>query len=436
MIHTRELILEILLETAEEGRYCHLVLQSVLLKHQYLEKRERAFITRVSEGTLERMIELDYIIDLYSSVKTKKMKPLIRNLLRMSVYQLKYMDSVPASAACNEAVKLARKRGFSSLAGFVNGVLRKIAGTITNIPMPDKNRFPIRYASVRYSMPEWLIEQWNADYGCEKTMRLLEVFEKESGITVRPNLAKVTTEELLGRLSNEQVKAERIFIKDCETLDYGLKISGFDYLNALDSFREGLFYVQDIGSMFAVELAAPKAGDYVIDVCAAPGGKALLLAEKLNQSGTVEARDLTEYKTGLIEENKDRYGVCNLHIRKQDARILTEDSVEKADLVMADLPCSGLGVMRKKPDIRYHMTPEKEAELAKLQREILDTVCAYVKKGGVLLYSTCTMNRMENEENVEWFLSGHSDFELIQMRQIFPEEACGDGFFAAKMRRN
>ena len=436
MIHTRELILDILLETIEEGRYCHLVLHSVLSKHQYLEKRERAFITRVSEGTLERMIELDYIIDLYSSVKTEKMKPLIRNLLRMSVYQIKYMDSVPASAACNEAVKLAKKRGFSSLAGFVNGVLRKIAKTITEIPMPDKNRFPLRYASVRYSMPEWLIKQWNDDYGSERMRRLLSVFETESGVTVRPNLAKITTEELLKRLSDEQVKAERVFIEDCKELTYCIKITGVDYFNALDSFREGLFYVQDIGSMFAVELAAPKAGDYAIDVCAAPGGKALLLAEKLNQTGTVEARDLTDYKTGLIEENRDRYGLANLHIRRQDARILTEESIESADIVMADLPCSGLGVMRKKPDIRYHMTPEKEAELAGLQREILDTVCVYVKKGGALIYSTCTMNRMENEENVEWFLSAHSDFELIQMRQIFPEEACGDGFFAAKLKRN
>ena len=434
MVNTRELILEILLEVIEKGSYSHLVIRSVLDKYQYLEKQERAFITRVCEGTIQTMIELDYIINQFSKVKVNKMKPVIRNILRMSVYQLRYMDSVPDSAACNEAVKLARKKGFSSLSGFVNGVLRNISRNPA-VGLPNRERNPIQYYSVKYSMPEWIVELWMSDYGAEVLESILEAFAKEAPVTIRTNLAKITSEELEARLKNEGVTVKKVALEDVPTLDYAFMISGFDYLNALPSFNEGLFYVQDISSMMVAESAMPKQGDYIIDVCAAPGGKSTHLAEKLQGSGMVEARDLTEYKIGLIEENIARHQCRNMKAVQMDATQYDEDSKERADIVIADLPCSGLGVMRKKTDIKYKMTPEKMTSLVELQRNMLHTVCNYVRENGILLYSTCTIHRAENEENVTWFLEKHPEFELLSMQQIFPQEEFGDGFFIAKLHK-
>lgn len=436
MVNTRELILGILLEVIEEDNYSHLVIRSVLDKYQYLEKQERAFITRVSEGTIQTMIELDYIINRFSKVKVNKMKPVIRNILRMSVYQLKYMDSVPASAACNEAVKLARKKGFSSLSGFVNGVLRNISRELSSIPYPDKEKTPVAYFSVKYSMPEWIVEQWIADYGVEIAAATIEAFSKEAPITIRTNLEKITPEKLVMQLQNEGVLVEKVRLQEFNEMDYAFMISGFDYLNALPSFRDGLFYVQDISSMMVAEFATPKQGDYIIDVCAAPGGKSTHLAEKMQGTGMVEARDLTEYKIQLIEENIARHACTNMKAVQMDATVFDEASVGKADIVIADLPCSGLGVIRKKTDIKYKMTPEKMESLVSLQRNMLHTVCNYVKENGILLYSTCTIHRGENEENVTWFLENHPEFELISMQQIFPQEEFGDGFFIAKMQKN
>lgn len=435
MENTRALILGILLEVMEEGNYSHLVIRSVLDKYQYLEKQERAFITRVAEGTIQTAVELDYIINQFSKVKVNKMKPVIRNLLRMSVYQIKYMDAVPDSAACNEAVKLARKKGFSSLSGFVNGVLRNISRGIADITYPNEEKEPVAFYSVKYSMPEWIVKQWIADYGIETTKATLEAIAKEAPIMIRTNLAKITPDALELRLQAEGVKVKKVELEEVPTLNYAFLISGFDYLNALPSFREGLFYIQDISSMMVAELAAPKEGNYIIDVCAAPGGKSTHLAEKLAGSGMVEARDLTEYKVSLIEENIVRHACSNMKAIQWDATLLDEASVGKADIVIADLPCSGLGVMRKKTDIKYKMSPDKMESLVGLQREMLHTVCGYVKPQGKLIYSTCTIHRGENEENVSWFLAEHPEFQLESMQQIFPKEEFGDGFFIASMRR-
>lgn len=434
-VNTRELVLGILMEVTQKGGYSHMVLRSVLEKYQYLEKQERAFITRVSEGTIQHMIELDYIINQFSKVKVNKMKPVIRNLLRMSVYQMKYMDSVPDSAACNEAVKLVRKKGFSSLSGFVNGVLRNISRNLKDISYPDEEKNPIEALSVRYSMPEWIVEDWIENYGNKQTKAVLEAFLQETPLTIRTNLLKITPEELRKRLETEGVTVQLIDEKKYPGLAYAFAISGFDYLNALPSFQEGLFYVQDISSMMVAELAEPKEGSYVIDVCAAPGGKSIHLAEKMKGTGMVEARDLTEYKVAKIEENIARHDLSNVRAVCQDATVFSEDSVETADVLIADLPCSGLGILRKKTDIKYKMSRKQQEELVQLQRQILDTVWQYVKKGGTLIYSTCTIHCGENEENVRWFVENHPEFTMQEMKQIFPEKNLGDGFFIAKFIR-
>ncbi|MBQ6811614.1 MAG: 16S rRNA (cytosine(967)-C(5))-methyltransferase RsmB, partial [Agathobacter sp.] len=397
-VSVRELVLDILIEVNEKDQYSHLVIRDVLNKYQYLEKQERAFLTRLAEGTIEHMLEMDFIINSFSKVKVKKMKPLIRNLLRMSVYQLKYMDSIPDAAVCNEAVKLAKKRGFGQLRGFVNGVLRNIAREVSHLQYPDEKLEPVRFLEVTYSVPAWMVEQWMKDYGYEQTKAICESFLKERPITIRTNLTKITPEALRERLA-----AEGVTVKTVDTLPYAFEIEDFDYLQSLASFNEGLFYVQDISSMMVAEAAAPAKGSYIIDVCAAPGGKSSHLAEKLEGTGMVEARDLTEYKVSLIEENIERHGLENMNAVQKDATVLDEASIHKADVLICDLPCSGLGVMGKKTDIRYKMTPEKQKDLVELQRSILLVVYDYVKPGGTLVYSTCTIHKQENEGNVEWF---------------------------------
>ena len=420
--NTRELALDMLLAIDRDGQYSHLVLRDVLDKYQYLSKQERAFLTRLTEGTVERMLTLDYVIDQFSKTKVKKMKPLIRELMRLSVYQIMYMDGVLDAAVCNEAVKLARKRGFSGLSGFVNGVLRSVARGWKDVAFQNE--------SVRYSVPEWIIDGWNADYGRDVTEKMLEAFMQPAKITVRTNTQKCTPEELKDRLSQEGVTVEAI-----EGISYAFALSGFDYLAGLGSFQDGWFYVQDISSMTVAHAADPKKGDYIIDVCAAPGGKSSHLAELLDGSGMVEARDLTEYKVGLIEENILRHDLHNMKAVQQDATLFDEASVEKADILICDLPCSGLGVIGRKSDIRYKMTAEKAHDLAVLQQEMLDTVWKYVKRGGKLIYSTCTIHKEENEDNVAAFLQKHPQFTLVEQRQIFPMEG-SDGFFVAKMIRS
>ncbi len=443
-INEREIVLEVLLEITEHGMYSHIVLRDALNKYQYLEKKERSFITRVTEGTLEHMMEIDYILDQFSKVKVKKMKPVIRNIMRSAVYQMKYMDSVPVSAACNEAVKLAVRKGFGSLRGFVNGVLRNVARNLDQIEYPTE---PLQRLSIQYSMPEWILNLWLKAYDSDIVEQMLQAFQRETPLTIRCNLRMVTPKQL-----KEHLEAEGVTVKVHPYLEYAFHISGFDYLGDLESFQNGEFSVQDISSMLVSELAGPKEGDYVIDVCAAPGGKSLHMAEKLNGSGHVEARDLTEYKVGLIQENIERTGLSNVEAVQQDALIFDETSVGKADIVLADLPCSGLGVLAKKTDLKYKATKEGADSLAKLQREMLKNVQAYVKDEGKLVYSTCTINPAENMDNVHWFLNEYPEFELIDIHgslceelqkdvkengciQLLPGVHQSDGFFLACMKK-
>ena len=417
----RALALEVLLEVTERKEYSHLALRGALEKYQYLEKQDRAFLTRLVEGTVERMLELDYIIGCFSRTPVHKMKPVIRGILRMSVYQIKYMDRIPAAAVCNEAVKLAVKKGFSGLRGFVNGVLRSIVRGLGEVEYPG--------LSVKYSTPEWIVRQWTQEYGEELALGMLEDQYAERPVTVRVNLHRISREALAERLTREGVSVRTVDGVDC-----ALAISGYDYLAALPSFQEGLFQVQDVSSMLAVLAAAPRPGDYCIDVCAAPGGKSLHMADLMNGTGMVEARDLTEYKVQLIEENIARSRMENIRAARQDATVLDEASVEKADVVLADLPCSGLGVLNKKRDLKYRMTPKQQEELVMLQRRILETVQRYVKPGGVLVYSTCTVHREENEGNTAWFLE-RFPFVLKEQRQMLQGRDPWDGFYIAKMER-
>lgn len=253
VINTRKIILEILMEVLEEEKYSHIVLREVLEKYQYLEKRDRAFITRVAEGTIENLIEMDYIISQFSSVKVERMKPTIRSILRMSVYQLKYMDSVPDAAVCNEGVKLAQWKGFFNLKGFVNGVLRSVARNLSKVEYPDPVRMPIHYLSVTYSIPEWILKEWLNTYGFTVVEEICRGFHKEHPTTVRCNLNKASKEEIISSLT-----AQGITVTEHPYLNYALNISGYNYVKAMDAFRNGWIQVQDLSSMLVAEVADPK----------------------------------------------------------------------------------------------------------------------------------------------------------------------------------
>lgn len=443
-VNTRELVQGILMDVTQQNVYSHIALGNVLSKYQYLDKKERAFITRVVEGTLEHMLEIDYILNQFSKVKVNKMKPVIRNILRSAVYQMKYMDSVPDSAACNEAVKLTVRKGFQNLRGFVNGVLRAVQRGMDQVEYPKD---PIQALSVRYSMPEWILKPWLAEYGQETTECILRDFQEEKPITIRCNLNRQTPDIL-----KEKLEAQGVNVTKHPYLSYAFWISGYDYLGDLQSFQNGDFTVQDVSSMLESEVAAPQKGDYVIDVCAAPGGKALHIAEKLEGTGHVEARDLTPYKVEMIEENIRRMQAENISAVCRDATVPDLDSVDAADIVIADLPCSGLGVLGKKTDLKYKATEEGIKSLVCLQRQILEQVHLYVRPGGALIYSTCTINREENEENVQWFLEQFPDFSLDsiedkvceELKDSITEKGClqllpgihqCDGFFIARFVR-
>ena len=447
-VNTREIILDMLIEICEKGAYSHVVLRQSLRKYQYLDKRDRAFITRIVEGTLENKIYIDYVINQVSNIKVHKMKPLIRNLLRMSVYQVLMMDNVPAAAACNEAVKLATKRSFGQLRGFVNGVLRAIIRNIDTMKFPNASIDLVEHMHIMYSMPKWIIEQLVYHFGVEDASRIIKgVSKHDERICVRLNTAKASADDIVARLESENMTVERSQVyKDAAY------ISGVDFLEGSDTFNEGLISVQDLSSMLVSVIADPKEGDVCLDMCAAPGGKAIHLYELMAGKGKVIARDISDYKVGLIEENIDRTESFGVEAEVFDATQLDKEMLEKADIVVADLPCSGLGIMGKKSDIKYNMTEEKEKELVQLQRAMLDNAWQYVKPGGTLVYSTCTLNREENIDNMK-YIEEKYPLKRVDISEYVPEGFCrgtakdgylqmlpgidgADGFFICKFKKD
>lgn len=410
-VNLRAVALDILTEINEKGAYSHVTINNALSKYQYLEKDKRAFLTRLSEGTVEKQIYLDYVIDNFSKIKTAKMKPLIRNLLRMSVYQLLFMDGVPDSAVCNEAVKLASKRGFQNLKGFVNGVLRNIARNKVKLEVPED-------LSVRYSMPQWIVDDFTNVYGRETAEKIFAAFDSESPTYVKCNTIHHSVDEIVKMLEKQHVAVEQV-----EDIPGAFKLSGYDYITGLDAFREGLIFVQDISSMLAGIAASPKEGDAVLDICGAPGGKSIHAAVLMNGTGSVTTRDISPDKVFAMKESMNRMGLSNVQVSVQDALEFVKEDEERYDIVLCDLPCSGLGIIGRKADIKYHMTKEKQKELAALQKRILKTAYRYVKKGGKLIYSTCTINREENEENVRW-IKEELSLKPVSLKEVLPGKYC------------
>lgn len=416
MENVRELILDILLTLEREGGYSNQLIRDVLNKYDYLERGKKAFIKRVCEGTIERRIELDDKLNQISSTPVSKMKPFIRCLLRMSLYQILYMDQVPDSAVCNEAVKLAVKRKFGNLKGYVNGVLRTASKKKDSFTMPGKENRE-EYLSVKYSMPGPVLTLLGQAYGWELTEEILEALLGVHPVCVRLPLgidkadrdAVVREmEEAGGRCLWTSYRSNQFYLENA------------DNISRLQSFMQGKCTVQDISSALAIDAAGVKSGDIVVDACSAPGGKAVMAAEYAGEDGQVYAFDISEGKCRRIEENAERMKLTTISVQVNDARTPKEELVGKADVLLLDVPCSGLGIMGKKRDIKYHFEQDKLPQLYELQKEIVEKSLAYLKSGGTLLYSTCTINPKENQEMVEWILT-LPEMEQLPIRDSVPD---------------
>jgi 16S rRNA (cytosine967-C5)-methyltransferase len=434
-VNIREIALQLLMDVLEDGAFLHIQLRRALDKYDYLERSQKAMLRRLCTGCVERLVELDAVLDHFSKVPVKKQKPMIRTILRMSMYQIMYMDAIPDAAVCNEAVKLVKSHHFGQLSGFVNGVLRNAAREYKNLNLME---------SERYSMPPQLYQLFKTQYP-EHYKEIFEAFlnHSEKGVIIRINRSRLTEPE---QDYVQAIGAQMV----CGPL--GLyRLMGIEGVANIPGFEEGLFMVQDTASALAVYLGAPKKGDRCLDLCAAPGGKTIQMLDLMSDEGFVVSRDLSEAKLPLMQENVERCGFTSVQLEASDASVFCPEDAEQFDLVLADVPCSGLGIIGTKPDIKYHITPEGLESLVNLQRTILQNGLAYVKPGGTLVYSTCTLNIHENQEQIQWLLEQQGcvpvDFqeripkELINdykekgMLTLLPHTGLNEGFFIGVVKK-
>ncbi len=443
-INPREIAAEALMEIMTEEAYNNMTLRRLLRQNGAMSRQDRAFVTEIVNGTLRNLIYIDHVLNTFSNTKTEKMKPWILAVLRTAVYQMYFMD-VPYHAAINEAVKLTGVRGYAPLKAFVNGVLRTIMKYKNEIPLPEQGT--VEYLSVRYSHPLWLVKMWIAYYGYAEAEQICAFDNQSPDVTIRVNTLKTNREELQKLL--EEAGVEIHAGKICEN---ALHLTKTADLSRLEAFQEGLFHVQDESSQLAVEILDPQKGEMILDLCAAPGGKSFTAAEKMENEGKLVSRDIYEHKIELIEEGAERLGISCMECMIKDAAEAEEEGREAFDRVLVDAPCSGLGLMRKKPDIRLKKSGDEIDSLIPMQRQILENAANYVKKGGVLVYSTCTLCRKQNEKNLEWFLKNHPEFEAEDITDFLPKEwdretakdgyitllpyqTGTDGFFISRMRK-
>ncbi len=424
----REIIVEVLTLVTKEGAYNNIALKKAL-DNSSLTNVQRAFITEVTNGTLRNLIFIDFIINSFSKTYTTKMKPFILNVLRSSTYQIIFMNKVPASAAVNEAVALSKKRGFVNLSGFVNGVLRSIERGHKQVKLPDIKKQPVEYLSTKYSYDKWLIEYWLSEFNFETVEKICIANNTAPQISICVNTIKTNREELVKTL-----EAEGASVKLCETNNLILYIKCAGSIAELQSFKNGLFHVCDESSVQAVQSLAPKKCDKVLDVCSAPGGKSFVAAYLMENSGEIHSLDIHEHKIKLVKEGAERLGIDIISVGLNDATRPNENFYESYDKVLIDAPCTGFGILRKKPDIMSKKSMEDVKNLAQIQRNMLQTSAKYVKPLGIIVYSTCTLSKMENSDNINWF-KNNFNFKLLEEKQLLPEASGRDGFYIAKLQR-
>lgn len=422
--NARALAAQILGRCTGEDRYSNLALDTVIRRNP-MEAADRALLTALVYGVIERQLTLDYIISVLAKRPIDEIAPQVQVLLRLGLYQLSYMNRIPTHAAVNETVSLAPKR----VKGFVNAVLRSYLRMNKTVELPSKESDPVRYLSVRYSFCEEICARFLDTFGEARAEELLASFAKHPPLTIRVNTLKIDREALLARLA--EAGYEAIPTPMSQT---GIRILGNAPVRELPGFAEGWFFVQDEASQLCVEAVDAKEGMNVLDLCACPGSKSFGIALTMKDRGAIYSCDLHENKLSLVRDGAERLGITAVQTRAGDARALREEWVDFADRVLCDVPCSGFGVFAKKPELRYK-DPARSDALPEIQQTILATACQYVRRGGKLIYSTCTLLPEENEGNVERFLTSHKDFELLEMRTLTPAEHGMDGFFFAVLRR-
>ncbi len=445
-INARETALLIIQKVLRENAYSNIALKKGL-EQSDLSRVDKALVTEIVNGTLKNLIKIDWIASQFIKISQNKLDKHVQDIIRTGIYQIIYLDRIPDSAVCNEGVNLARKYSNEGAVKFTNGVLRNISRSKTNIKYPDKVKEPTKYLSVCYSHPEWIVDKWLKDYSYEFTEQLLSANNEVPHFTIRTNRLKTDRENLKKLLEQEAIEcSEGVYNQEA------LYIKGTSAIDDKQSFKDGLYQIQDESSMLIGHVLDPKPGELIIDVCSAPGGKTTHAAELMNNKGTIIARDIHKHKLDLISQSCSRLSIDIVKTQLFNAKDLDETLVNKADRVMVDAPCSGFGVMRRKPDLRWKKSPDNFEELSKLQLNILETASKYVKSQGVLVYSTCTINRSENIDVVSKFLDSNNDFYIEDLTEFLPEnletetKALGyvelfpnihgiDGFFIARLRR-
>ena len=409
MANARKTAVKVLVKIEKEGTYSNLGVAEAL-KNSELNLQDKSLATAIIYGVLDRKITLDYILSKFLKTPINKTEPFTLMVLRSALYQIKYMDKIPESAAVNEAVKIMKSSKFSRNAGFVNGVLRSVLRTDVEIPKGDS----AEDLSVRYSCPLWIVESFLKDYGLADTKALLEESLKPAPTVLRINTVKADISEIE---------------KEYEIKENSIELTkGIDISNS-ELYKKGLVYAQDYASQRAVEILSPKSGDRVLDVCSAPGGKAFTMANLMGNKGEIIACDLYPHRVELIERTAKRLGLDIIKTAVADATRYNP-KLGEFDCVLCDVPCSGLGVIRRKPEIKYNALPCLE-ELKNIQLSILKNAVKYLKKGGKLLYSTCTLRREENEKLVISFQKEYNDLCKVYEHTFMPHKDGTDGFYCA-----
>lgn len=422
-VNVREAALNSIIRCEKESRYSNLEIDSAIERYK-LEGLDRSFFTALVYGVIERKITLDYHISLYSKYRPDELDIFVLNILRLGAYQILYMDRTPDHAAVNEAVEMARRRCKPAVVGLVNAVLREIARNKDTFRLPDDE---IKRKSVTHSLPEWMCELFTDCYG-SKADDIMLGLNRKPGLYVRVNTLKISREDYIRVLRDDGIPASPC---DCCMSAVLIEKDLPVYLLHLD---DGLARVQDLSSQICVEKAGAAPGFTVIDTCACPGGKSFGMAIDMNNTGRLISLDLHKNKLSLIERGAVELGIDIIETAECNGQKGCPDYDGTADLVLCDVPCSGLGVIAKKPDIRYKKH-EDIAQLPAVQNAILERSCSYVKNGGKLMYSTCTVNPAENEDVTDGFLASHPEFSVVDSAQLYPSEAY-DGFFYCLMQNN
>lgn len=416
----REAALKVLFEIDKNGAYCDKALKKQLSAAD-ISDSDKGLATELVYGVTDKRRRLDKIIENYSSQRLARLSVWILNILRMGVYQLLFLDKIPKSAAVNESVKLARRYGHNASAGFVNAVMRAVARG-GDISYTDND------IAVYYSVPDWLDEMLVNMYGRNKTIKMYEAFSKPSPTTVRVNILKTDREKV-----RQSLEADGITVHDTD-FENVLEISGFGDISKTRQYVSGLITPQDVSAYKVCTILAPKPGERIIDMCAAPGGKTSQIAEMCGNNADITAFDIYSHKVDIINSNCKRLGITCVNAKVSDSVCCDESCINSADKVLADVPCSGIGVIGRKFDIKWTRNPENIKEIIAVQKKILQNAACYLKPGGELVYSTCTVNKQENEEVTAQFAE-NNPFEIIYEETVMPYDGA-DGFYICKMRKS